>query len=292
MSNVAGKDQTHYYAYDPSFEAALIFTLLFVASSGYHMWQIWCMRSWYFIPFLIGCLLEVGGYVGRAISATEETNQWTLLPFILQNLLLLLGPPFYAVSIYMVLGRLIALLEAGHYSIIRLRWLTKFFLVGDVLSILAQGAGGGMLSSADTKSALDLAKMIVLIGLGIQIAFFSLFIVATMVFHYRIHHQPTTKSCKILSPWKTLLLVLYGTSILIMLRSIFRVAEYAGGKEGELMIKEIYIYIFDAVPMIMVSVAFNVFHPANIIRSGPGASFQLQEEESEMSLFEAARSRC
>jgi RTA1 like protein len=59
----------------------------------------------------------------------------------MQNLLLLLGPPFYAVSIYMVLGRLIALLDAGQYSIIRLKWLTKFFLVGDVLSIVAQAAG-------------------------------------------------------------------------------------------------------------------------------------------------------
>jgi hypothetical protein len=59
----------------------------------------------------------------------------------MQNLLLLIGPPFYAVSIYMVLGRLIAVLNAEKYSIIKLKWLTKFFLVGDVLSILAQAAG-------------------------------------------------------------------------------------------------------------------------------------------------------
>ncbi|KAL7758312.1 hypothetical protein ACKLNR_012839 [Fusarium oxysporum f. sp. zingiberi] len=85
----------------------------------------------------------------------------------MQNLLLLIGPPFYAVSIYMVFGRLIAALNAEQYSIIKLKWFTKFFLIGNVLSILAQAADSGMLSSADTKEALDQAKMIVLIGPGV-----------------------------------------------------------------------------------------------------------------------------
>ncbi|KAL5611362.1 hypothetical protein FOBRF1_007479 [Fusarium oxysporum] len=289
MSDNAGKEQTSYYSYDPSLGEALVFTLLFLASAGYHMWQVWRLRSWYFIPFVVGCFLEVGGYTGRAISATEETNYWTLVPFIMQNLLLLIGPPFYAVSIYMVLGRLIAVLNAEQYSIIKLKWLTKFFLIGDVLSILAQAAGGGMLSSADTKEALDQAKMIVLIGLGVQIVFFSLFLVATVIFHYRIHRRPTAKSCKMTSPWKKLLMVLYGTSLLIMLRSIFRVAEYAGGKEGELMIKEFYIYIFDAVPMIMVSVAFNFFHPAGIIQSDQISSFPLEGSDNELDPYETNR---
>lgn len=68
-------------------------------------------------------------------------NYWSLDPFIMQNLLLLIGPPFYAVSIYMVFGRLIAALNAEQYSIIKLKWFTKFFLIGNVLSILAQAAG-------------------------------------------------------------------------------------------------------------------------------------------------------
>ena len=41
----------------------------------------------------------------------------------------------------MVLGRLIRLLEADKYSMVRLKWLTKIFLFGDVVSILAQGMG-------------------------------------------------------------------------------------------------------------------------------------------------------
>lgn len=56
-------------------------------------------------------------------------------------MLILLGPAFYAASIYMVLGRLITNLDANSYSLIRVKWLAKFFLMGDILSIFGQGGG-------------------------------------------------------------------------------------------------------------------------------------------------------
>lgn len=86
-------------------------------------------------------IVEAVGYGGRAVNATQEPGQWTEGPYIIQALLLLLGPPFFAASIYMVLGRLIRLLEAEKHSVVRTTWLTKLFLFGDVASIFAQGIG-------------------------------------------------------------------------------------------------------------------------------------------------------
>lgn len=63
------------------------------------------------------------------------------MPYIIQSILILLGPAFFAGSIYMVLGRLIQVLEAGDYSLIRVKWLTKLFLLGDILSIFGQAGG-------------------------------------------------------------------------------------------------------------------------------------------------------
>ena len=71
----------------------------------------------------------------------QESPDWTLSPYIMQSLLILLGPALYAASIYMVLGRLIRLLDAHHHSLVRTKWLTKLFVTGDVLSFLTQGAG-------------------------------------------------------------------------------------------------------------------------------------------------------
>jgi hypothetical protein len=150
-----------YYKYDPSLAAAIIFIIAFGLSGFYHAYQVARLRSWYFIPFVVGCAgkkskktpyshakqtnpgctVEAIGYGGRAVNASEDSGQWSKGPYIIQALLLLLGPPFYAASIYMVLGRLIRLLEADKYSMVRLKWLTKIFLFGDVASILAQGMG-------------------------------------------------------------------------------------------------------------------------------------------------------
>ena len=63
------------------------------------------------------------------------------MPYIIQNILILLGPALFAGSIYMVLGRLIRVLDADDYSLIRVQWLTKLFLLGDILSIFGQGGG-------------------------------------------------------------------------------------------------------------------------------------------------------
>lgn len=85
-------------------------------------------------------IVECVGYGTRAYSATESPD-WELMPFIMQSFFILLGPAFYAASIYMILGRLIRFLEGQDYSLISVKWLTKIFLLGDILSIISQGGG-------------------------------------------------------------------------------------------------------------------------------------------------------
>lgn len=84
--------------------------------------------------------VEIVGYIGRALSATETPN-WSTTSYTIQSLTLLLGPALLAASIYMVLGRLIRFLEAEHLALIRTKWLTKLFVLGDVISFVTQGAG-------------------------------------------------------------------------------------------------------------------------------------------------------
>ncbi|KAH8664803.1 RTA1 like protein-domain-containing protein [Ilyonectria robusta] len=252
------------YHYDPSFAAAAIFVVLFSISAVTHAFQLFRARSFYMFPFLIGCGFEIVGYVGRAWSA-KQTPNWATMPYVLQSLFLLLGPTLLAASIYMVLGRLIRLLNADNYSIIRTTWLTKVFVLGDVISFLAQSGGGGMLANAKTKSSQKLGENVIIGGLGVQIVFFGFFMVVTMVFHRRILNNPTTASLTITTPWKKFILVMYVASMFIMIRSVFRIAEYIGGSTGTLQSTEVYIYIFDATLMFIVVTLFNVFHPSRVM---------------------------
>ncbi|KAJ4298056.1 hypothetical protein N0V90_005955 [Kalmusia sp. IMI 367209] len=184
----------------------------------------------------------------------------------MQSLLTLLGPTLYAASIYMVFGRLVGLLEAGSYSLIKPRWLTKFFLLGDILSFLGQSGGGGILATAKSESSQSLGNKVILLGLGIQVVFFAFFMVVTVVFHLRIIRNPTTKSLTVPVPWARFLWILYLASLLIMVRSVFRMTEYAQGNDGALMQKEVYVYLLDATLMFIVAAVFAVYHPGDILQ--------------------------
>jgi hypothetical protein len=78
------------------------------------------------------------GYVGRSISAKQSSN-WSINPYIVQSLLLLLALAFFAVSIYMVFGRIIILTDGEDHSLIRVRWLIKVFVtyaIGNLTTII------------------------------------------------------------------------------------------------------------------------------------------------------------
>lgn len=59
-------------------------------------------------------------------------------------MLILVAPPLFAASIYMTLGRVVIKLGAEDQSIVPVRFLTKTFVAGDVISFLMQC--GGMIS--------------------------------------------------------------------------------------------------------------------------------------------------
>lgn len=76
----------------------------------------------------------------RAVSANQNPD-YEKNPFITQTVLILLAPALYAASIYMLLGRIIRLLDAASYSLVPPKWLTKVFVAGDVVSFVLQGIG-------------------------------------------------------------------------------------------------------------------------------------------------------
>lgn len=81
--------------------------------------------------------VEAIGYVGFAISH-NHTDQ--LLPYILQSVFILVAPALFAATVYMILGRLIVRVPSGaSCSLIRPSWLTKTFVIGDVILLPPAG---------------------------------------------------------------------------------------------------------------------------------------------------------
>ncbi|KAH0131703.1 hypothetical protein KCU67_g16727, partial [Aureobasidium melanogenum] len=85
--------------------------------------------------------------------------------------------------------------------------------------------------------------------------------------------NPTTKVMAMPLPWKKHLHALYAGSIMILVRSLYRLIEYVqGGSSGYIVEHEWTLYIFDAALMLGTMLVFFWIHPSEIralLRGGP-----------------------
>jgi RTA1 like protein len=139
MTDSATSDPILYH-YVPSLAAATVFCVPFSLSTILHFNLLLTTRAWYMIPLLLGGLYEAIGYAGRIIGSTESPD-YSLAPYILQSILLLITLALIAASIYMILGYIILAIDGERHSIIREKFLTKIFVIGDIFSFMVQSAG-------------------------------------------------------------------------------------------------------------------------------------------------------
>ncbi|KAK7402523.1 hypothetical protein QQX98_011731 [Neonectria punicea] len=250
-----------YYRFEPSLAVNALFMALFITTTVLHVLQIWKSRTWYLSALVIGGCCEVVGYAGRLINSKEDPGCWTLGPYVMQNLVILIAPALMAASIYMILGRIILLAEGEHLALIKRRWLTKIFVIGDVFSLLLQGSGGGLMASGDNHKT---GERVIIGGLFVQLTVFGIFMAVAALFHRRLRRTPTPKALDPVVRWQTYLTTLYATGVLIWVRSLFRVIEFIQGNDGELMQSEVYVFVFDGMLMFFVLSWMNWFHPGEI----------------------------
>ncbi|KAJ9225349.1 hypothetical protein DTO169C6_2379 [Paecilomyces variotii] len=259
------------YRYTPSIPAAVVFAGIFLFLSVLHLIRLIRNRTFFFIPFVVGLLFECAGYIARIFSHFDTT---ALGPYIVQTMLILVAPPLFAASIYMTLGRTITKLDAEDKSIVPVRFLTKIFVVGDVISFVLQCGGGGYMA-AGTLSAMKAGAHIVIGGLVIQLVFFGFFVYVSALFHWRMkkwprydHVPPSVGSHGFQSQitWESLMWALYAACFLILVRSVFRVVEFVEGNDGFIMHREYLLYIFDACLMSLSGIVLIVVYPGTFYR--------------------------
>ena len=275
------------YHYTPSLPAAILSVAIFAILTATHGWRMHRAGSLYFTPFTIGglcmyisqhayptpsgidryigeCLhcyfttVEVLGYAGRIWSHYDPL---AIGGFVIQAILILVAPALYAASIYMILGRLIRTMNAQHLSIIPVNRLTRIFVTGDVVSFTLQ-AGGGGIQAAGTLDLYNIGEKIIIVGLFVQIALFSMFVAVSVTCYVRLRASdpPLAAVVENRIPWKRHLYALFATSVLILVRSVFRVVEYLQGNGGYLISHEAFLYIFDMALMVAVMVIFAIWY--------------------------------
>lgn len=192
--------------------------------------------------------------VGYGVRAGVMNSTDKLMPFCIQTMFILVAPVLFAATIYMMLGRVISHAGGAHHSPLKPSKITLIFVLGDIFSFMVQGGGSGMSVIQDAELS-KWSERIVVIGLVIQIIIFGLFCALALVWHRRMKLAPVSPIARIAGDsldfihWEADLWMLYGVSLLILVRSIFRVVEYCQGHTGYALSHEWTLYVFDTVLM-------------------------------------------
>ncbi|MCJ1379965.1 hypothetical protein MMC17_003068 [Xylographa soralifera] len=164
------------------------------------------------------------------------------------------------------------------------RFVTPIFVICDIIALLTQLYGavivsGTQVTDPDAVSKFAHGKQVVLIGLGIQVACFGLFSVIAIRFHFtskrfgkdfdqRVGAVPEDtyfavggQKRKFKRDWETLLWVVNVACVLVLVRTVYRICDFALGKTGYIEENEWCAYVFDAVPMLPCIALFIYYHP-------------------------------
>ncbi|SAM09813.1 hypothetical protein [Absidia glauca] len=244
-----------YFHYEPINGAPEAFLVVFAIITALFIHRIIKSQSGKWLYILPGtALAEMIGYGFRTACVFETT----LGMYIGMNFLLLVAPNALALVNYKTLGNVIAAktptftstdMEGQHGVIkdpfwLRPKFVTWFFFWSDIFAFFMQGSGGGLQATASSQK---LGQVITLIGLCVQLFFFAAF-TAIAIYVYRSHHYDYQLLAMNThhNPKKRVMTCLFVTIVLLYVRSIYRVAEYATGYDGPIATAEWAFYVFDS----------------------------------------------
>ncbi|OQD88420.1 hypothetical protein PENANT_c004G00675 [Penicillium antarcticum] len=135
------------------------------------------------------------------------------------------------------------------------------------------GICGGIMTGG-SQDSLIIGKWVIVGGLCVQLVFFGAFIITSLVSHVKILRTPTAESEQTMQPhafiwprdWRGLLFACYAVSMVILVRSVYRLIEFTQGNDGYFISHEVFVYVFDAAMMFLVMFVMNVMHPSVVLR--------------------------
>jgi hypothetical protein len=138
---------------------------------------------------------------------------------------------------------------------------------------LTLNLGDSVMSSSGSANLLVVGQWVIAAGLCGQLLFFGAFVITFMLFHIRIARSATqewensmVRRGLLPSDWRARLLALYLASVLILVRSVYRVIEFVQGNDGYVISHEVFLYLFDAAMILLVMIVLNIVHPPFVLR--------------------------
>lgn len=250
-------------------------------------------RTWgYLVAMVGGAGLEIVGYTARIELHIDDYNRNY---FIIYLVGLTIGPALFSAAIYLCLARIIAV-YSNSLSWLTPRFIACFFIACDLVSLILQAAGGALASLANTHSQERTGVNIMIAGLSTQVAstFAFICICCQLAWSVRQNASQINPNSLILRRSTRFRFFLVGKSnprahsslgdakaannshhnaalamstVAILIRCSFRVAELSGGFGGSLANNQVSFMILDGAMMAVVIILLTTAHPGLTIGS-------------------------
>ncbi|KAI4288170.1 MAG: hypothetical protein L6R35_002568 [Caloplaca aegaea] len=246
-----------------------------------HVLQLVRYKTWSFSPLALACFLETVGYIFRSLSSKD--NPYHIIWFVVQYFMIVVAPVFISASIYVCINKLITWAKSVGY-VLDQWWLSpKLILWGfvtvDVLTTILQIAGAALIGSSQSNQK-DPAtgNNILLAGLAVQSFSFTIFLAVLSLFRFALFKHPEKSTAVRAKDWFIAALAI--ASLLVYLRTLFRLSETAQGLFSHLSIHEVYFGTLEFSPVVLAVWILAVWHPGRWLPYDTAAASRTSRVES------------
>ncbi|KAN0063665.1 hypothetical protein ACQY0O_003714 [Thecaphora frezii] len=223
------------------------------------------------------CVLPIGAFASAAgyfIRPKVDPCNFSTGLFIAQQLVILVSPCLFLAFNYMLYKRLMIALDPtlalatnrnvkSPYSFLPPLKVSRIFVWSDCITFILQCSAGGLMA-IQSQTLQNVGNYIFLFAVIVQAISYGLFWALAFVAHRRLSGEANS-SHQFHATLKTLFICLYFSSFFIMVRSIYRIAEFATGHDGYLITHETFLFILDAAPLILAIGIWAVRWPLRLI---------------------------
>ncbi|KAJ4390645.1 hypothetical protein N0V93_004243 [Gnomoniopsis smithogilvyi] len=228
-------------------------------------------RSWSYMSFLVvGCILEMAGYIGRVLMSN---NPWDSGAFQLQIVTIILAPTVVCISLYLTLKRLTSNINP-ELSRIRPRLYPLIFCPSDVACLVVQAIGGGLAASGETNlKLLNDGNHMIIAGVALQVVVLLAFggLCADYMFRARrwVRSSEATDEARTLWADRRFRIFRFTTMVAyaaVQIRCIYRIVEFAGGWGNHIMQDQASFVVLDSFLMLICVFLLACFPPDIFVR--------------------------
>ncbi|KAK0491468.1 RTA1 like protein-domain-containing protein [Armillaria novae-zelandiae] len=265
------------YGEIPSKVPAAIVGIVYVLIAFVLFFRICQYRNWWGFCLPIGAVVSGVGFFIKIVlvSSVEHQNSKGLLAT--QNVLIACAPAAFLAFNYIVYGRLVVQCLGARFCILAPTRVSMIFICSDIVTFIVQAGGAALIINPDRAT---LGKNIFLAGLILQSISYYIFTLMMLWTHWKLKKARVTTGGEY---WWKAVWLLYVSSFLIIIRTIYRLVEGASDRGSYVRTHEVFFYCLDSLPLLLSIGVYMPFWPGKYITKDSivaGEQYKLTEGSS------------